>query len=259
VVQSTAYPANDNFMELLFWVDAFKRASAASVTAIVPYFSYQKGDKKDEPRVSIRARVCADAMEAAGVNRVVTLDLHAAQIQGFFKVPVDDLYALPVLVTEAKMLAMTDPVVVSPDVGFAKKARQFAKALNAPLAIADKQRLDLAGAMSINHIIGDVAGRSCLIVDDFTVSGGTLVEVAAALVERGAKEVYAAISHGVFTDEAMHRLDASPIRKLLVTDSIETQPVTLSEKVKTVSVAPLLGEGIRRIHKRESISVLFET
>src|SRR5437016_7911818 len=155
LVQSTAWPANDNFMELIFWIDAFKRASAASVTAIVPYFSYQKGDKKDEPRVSIRARVCADAMEAAGVDRVVTLDLHAPQIQGFFKVPVDDLYAMPVLTAEAKTLGLGNVVVVSPDVGFAKKARQFAKALSAPLAIADKQRLDPggsagAGAMTIN-------------------------------------------------------------------------------------------------------------
>src|SRR5438552_4959644 len=159
LVQSTAYPANDNFMELLFWIDAFKRASAASVTAMVPYFSYQKGDKKDEPRVSIRARVCADAMEAAGANRVVTLDLHAPQIQGFFKIPVDDLYALPVLTAEAKTLGLTNPIIVSPDIGFAKKARQYAKTMNAPLAIADKQRIDLAGAVAINHIIGDVAGR----------------------------------------------------------------------------------------------------
>jgi ribose-phosphate pyrophosphokinase len=259
LVQSTAWPANDNFMELLFWIDAFSRASAAWVTVLMPYFSYQKGDKKDEPRVSIRARVCADAIEAAGADRVVTLDLHAPQIQGFFKVPVDDLYAMPVLMAEAKNLNLTNPIVVSPDIGFAKKARQYAKAMNAPLAIADKQRLDLAGAMTINHIIGDVAGRSALIVDDFTTSGGTLVEVAAALMERGASEVYAAISHGVFAKDAMARLDASPIKKLLVTDSIETQPVKLSAKVQVVSVAPLLGEAIRRIHCRESISVLFET
>ena len=259
VVQSTAYPANDNFMELLFWIDAFKRASAASVTAIVPYFSYQKGDKKDEPRVSIRARVCADAIEAAGVSRVVTLDLHAPQIQGFFKVPVDDLYALPVIVSAVRDMNLPDLIVVSPDVGFAKKARQYATALAAPLAIADKQRLDLAGAMTINQIIGDVAGKTALIVDDFTISGGTLVEVAAALAERGANEIYAAISHGVFTDEAMQRLDDSPIQKLLVTDSIETQPARLSSKVQIVSVGQLLGEAIRRIHNRESISVLFET
>jgi ribose-phosphate pyrophosphokinase len=260
LVQSTAHPANDHFMELLFWIDAFKRASAASVTAIVPYFSYQKGDKKDEPRVSIRARVCADAMEAAGVSRVVTLDLHAPQVQGFFKVPVDDLYALPVLIGEAKALNLADAVVVSPDMGFAKKARQFAKSINAPLAIADKQRIDLHGAMAINHIVGDVAGKDALIVDDFTTSGGTLVEVASALVERGARSVHAAITHGVFTDDAMRRLDASPIVKLLVTDSIETQPIRqLSPKIQIVSIAPLLGEAIRRIHFRESISVLFET
>jgi ribose-phosphate pyrophosphokinase len=258
VVQSTAFPANDNFMELLFWIDAFKRASSASVTVIMPYFSYQKGDKKDEPRVSIRARVCADAIESAGANRVVTLDLHAPQIQGFFKVPVDDLYALPAIVSVVREMNLGDLVVVSPDVGFAKKARRYAKALAAPLAIADKQRIDLAGGMTINHIIGEVAGRTALIVDDFTISGGTLAEVAHALHERGAKAVYAAISHGVFTGEAMRRLDESPIRKLLVTDSIETQPVTLSSKVQVVTIAPLLAEAIRRIHGRESISVLFE-
>ena len=258
LVQSTAFPANDNFMELIFWIDAFRRASSASVTAIIPYFSYQKGDKKDEPRVSIRARVCADAIEAAGASRVITLDLHAPQIQGFFKVPVDDLYAVGVLSEAATQLGLTDLVVVSPDIGFAKKARQYATFLNAPLAIADKQRLDLEGKMVINHIIGDVAGRTALIVDDFTVSGGTLVEVAQALIDRGAKAVFAAITHGVFTDEAMQRLDRSPIQKLLVTDSIETQPVQLSAKVQVVTVAPLFAEAIRRIHNRESISVLFE-
>ena len=258
LVQSTAFPANDNFMELIFWIDAFKRASACSVTAIIPYFSYQKGDKKDEPRVSIRARVCADAIEAAGASRVVTLDLHAPQVQGFFKVPVDDLYAVGVLSEAATKLGLTDLVVVSPDIGFAKKARHYASFLKAPLAIADKQRLDLEGKMVINRIIGDVAGKTALIVDDFTVSGGTLVEVAQSLIDLGAKNVYAAITHGVFTDETIKRLDASPIRRLLVTDSIETQPVKLSAKVQTVSVGPMFAEAIRRIHRRESISVLFE-
>jgi ribose-phosphate pyrophosphokinase len=258
VVQSTAFSANDHFMELLFWIDACKRASAASVTAIVPYFSYQKGDKKDEPRVSIRARVCADCIEAAGVDRVVTVDLHAPQIQGFFKKPVDDLYAMPTIAAAVREMTLSDLTVVSPDVGFAKKARRYASALGAPLAIADKQRLDLRGAMTINNIIGDVAGRTALIVDDFTISGGTLVEVAIELKDRGAKEIYAAITHGVFSDEAMKRLDASPIQKLLVTDSIENAPVELSPKVQVVSIAPLLGEAIRRIHNRESISVLFE-
>ena len=245
-------------MELLFWIDAFKRASAASVTAVVPYFSYAKGDKKDEPRVSIRARVCADAIELAGVDRVVTMDLHAPQIQGFFKVPVDDLYALPILGEAIEELAIVDPVVVSPDPGFSKKARQYASRLGTPLAIADKQRLDHDGAIVINDIIGDVKGRAALIVDDFTVAGGTLVTVAEKLIEHGATEVYAAVTHGVFTQECMQRLDDSPIRKLLVTDTIETQPVELSPKVQVVTVAPLFADAIRRIHTRQSISVLFD-
>ncbi len=257
LVQSTGYPANDNFMELLFWIDAFKRASAASVTAIVPYFSYAKGDKKDEPRVSIRARVCADAIEAAGVDRVVTVDLHAPQIQGFFKVPVDDLYAMPVLCEAIGGLGLTHPVVVAPDAGFAKKARQFADRLAAPLAIADKQRLDHGGGMVINGILGDVGGRSAVIVDDFAIDGGTLARVADKLMECGASEVIAAITHGVFTPKCMARLDASPIHRLLVTDTIETTPVKPSAKVQVVSIAPLLAEAIRRIHNRESISVLF--
>ena len=258
LVQSTAFPANDNFMELLFWIDAFKRASAASVTAVVPYFSYAKGDKKDEPRVSIRARVCADTIEVAGVDRVVTVDLHAPQIQGFFKVPVDDLYAAPVLSAAAEELGLADPVVVSPDVGFAKMARKYAARLGAPLAIADKQRLDHDGGLVINDIIGDVAGKPALIVDDFTIAGGTLAAVAEALVERGATDVCAAVTHGVFTDQCMRRLDDSPIRTLLVTDTIENQPVELSPKVKVVSIAGLLAEAIRRIHTRQSISVLFD-
>ena len=257
IVQSTAFPTNDNFVELLFWIDAFKRASAASVTAIVPYFSYAKGDKKDEPRVSIRARVCADAIEVAGADRVVTMDLHAPQIQGFFRVPVDVLFALPVLCDAIRALNLANPVLVSPDTGFAKRARLYAQCLDAPMAIANKERLDHEGRMEIQQIIGDVRGRAALIVDDFTVSGGTLVEVAEELLKAGATEVDAAVTHGVFTQQCMDRLDRGPIRRLLVTDTIETQPVTLSPKVQVVSVAPLFGEAIRRIHSRESISVLF--
>jgi ribose-phosphate pyrophosphokinase len=257
LVQSTAFPANDSFMELLFWIDAFKRASAASVTAILPYFGYAKGDKKDEPRVSIRARVCADAMEAAGVDRVVTMDLHAPQIQGFFRKPVDDLYGMPVLCEAIRELGLKDLVVVAPDAGFAKKARQFARCLGTPLAVADKERLDHSGSLVINNVIGDVKGRAAVIVDDFTIYGSTLVAVAEALLERGAREVYAALTHGIFVQECMDKLDRSPIRQLLVTDTIETQPVRWSEKVRTVSVGPLFGEAIRRIDARESISVLF--
>ena len=257
VVQSTAFPANDNFMELLFWIDACKRASAASVTAVIPYFSYAKGDKKDEPRVSIRARVCADAIEASGADRVVTLDLHAAQIQGFFRVPVDDLYALPVLCEAIKKKALKNLVVVAPDTGFAKKARKYATYLGTELAIGDKERVAHDEQAAILEIIGDVKGKTALIVDDFTISGGTLIEVAKELEKRGAGDIYAMISQGVFAVGAMEKLEDSPILRLLVTDAVETQPVELSAKVEVVSVAPLFGEAIRRIHNRESISVLF--
>jgi len=256
VVQSTVFPTNDNFMELLFWIDALRRASAESVTVVVPYFSYGKGDKKDEPRVSIRARVCADAIEAAGAARVVTLDLHAPQIQGFFRVPVDDLYAAPYLCSAVERLGLANVVVVSPDAGFAKRARRYARRLRAPLAIADKMRFDAENVEDV-EVIGEVDGHDALIVDDFTISGGTLVETAEELLARGATSVIAAVTHGVFTDRAMERLDASPIDRLVVTDSIETQPVELSPKVEVVSVAPLFAEAIQRIHSRESLSVLF--
>jgi ribose-phosphate pyrophosphokinase len=257
VVQGTGFPANDNFMELLFWIDAFKRASAASVTAVMPYFSYAKGDKKDEPRVSIRARVCADAIEAAGVDRVITLDLHAPQVQGFFKVPVDDLYALPVLCEAIAAKELSDLVVVAPDAGFAKKARQWSERLHAPLAIADKRRVDHSESAEIMDLIGSVEGRTALIVDDFTISAGTLVDASRILMERGAAAVYAVVSHGLLTTSAVERLDASPIQRLFMTDSVETQPTALSTKVEVVSVAGLFGEAIRRIAHRESVSVLF--
>ena len=258
VVQSTAFPANDNFMELLFWLDAFKRASAASVTAVVPYFSYAKGDKKDEPRVSIRARVCADAIEAAGADRVVTLDLHAPQIQGFFRIPVDDLYALPVVCRAVRAKRLAHLVVVAPDAGFAKKARRYATALGCSLVIADKERVSHDETAAILAIIGDVNGKTALVVDDFTVSAATLCEVAHALMARGARGVHAAVSHGLFAEGAMDRIQRSPILSVLVTDSVESQPEPFGSKIEIVSVAPLLGEAIRRIHNRESISGLFD-
>ena len=257
LVQSTVFPTNDNFMELLFWTDALKRASAESVTVVMPYFSYAKGDKKDEPRVSIRARVCADAIEVAGADRVVTLDLHAPQIQGFFHIPVDDLYALPVLCEELARKQLPNLIVVSPDTGFVKQARKYASFLGTSIAVADKQRRAHDESAEILEIIGEVQGKTALIVDDFTISTGTLVNAAQKLIERGALAVYAAVSHGVFGEGSMERLEQSPIRNLLVTDSIETQPVALSSKVQVVSVAPLFVEAIRRIHRRESISVLF--
>lgn len=259
LVQSTAFPANDNFMELLFWCDAFNRASAESVTAIIPYFSYAKGDKKDEPRVSIRARVCADAVEAAGADRVVTMDLHAPQIQGFFRLPVDDLYALPVLCDRIASMGLPELVIVSPDMGFAKKARLYASRLNIGLVIADKDREGHKEEARILEIIGDVEGKTAFIVDDFTISGGTLMRVAEKLLDRGAREAYAAVTHGVFAPGAMAKIAASPITKMFITDTVETQPEHLDDKVEVVSVAPLFGEAIRRIHNRESISVLFHT
>jgi len=259
IVQSVAHPANDNFVELLFWIDALKRASAESVTVVMPYFSYAKGDKQDEPRVSIRARVCADAIEAAGADRVVALDLHAPQLQGFFKVPVDDLRAMPVLCRAVAEREWDDDlVVVSPDAGFAKKARAWATHLGASRAIVDKIRSDHSERPAAAELIGTVEGKDVLIVDDFTVSAGTLVEAARVVKERGAGRVYAAVTHCLLTAEANRRLDASPIEKLLVTDSVETQPDPPSHKVEVVSVASLFAEAIRRIRHKESISALFE-
>ncbi|MBP7496851.1 MAG: ribose-phosphate diphosphokinase [Bacteroidales bacterium] len=258
IVQSTSYPANDNFMELLFWIDAFKRASADSVTVIMPYFSYAKGDKKDEPRVSIRARVCADAIEVAGADRVVTLDLHAAQIQGFFKCPVDDLYAFPVLCKRLKEKRFKKPVIVSPDAGFAKKARLFANALHCPVAIAEKVRTAHDEKSKIHGIIGEVEGMTAIIVDDFTTSGNTLSEVSNNLMKMKAKEVYVAVTHGLFNINSMKIIEKSPIKSILITDSVELQTVKLNKQIEVVSVAPLLGEAIKRIHYRESISDLFD-
>lgn len=257
LIQGTAPPVNDNFVELLFWIDAFKRASAASVTAVIPYFSYAKGDKKDEPRVSIRARVCADAIEAVGVDRVVTLDLHAPQVQGFFRIPVDDLQAMPTLCSAVEKKGLTDLVVVAPDAGGVKRARQWARRLTAPTAIADKRRIDHTESAEILELIGSVAGKTALLVDDFTISVGTLVSAAEVLMDRGATAVYAAVSHCLLSEPAVARLDTSPIERLLVTDSVELRASGLSPKVEVVPVAPLFGEAIRRIAQRESISVLF--
>ncbi len=257
LVQTTVFPANDHFMELLFWIDAFKRASASTVTVLIPYFSYAKGDKKDEPRVSIRARVCADAIEAAGADRVVTMDLHAPQIQGFFRVPVDNLYAAPVLCERIKSLALNDIVVVSPDAGFAAAARRYAHLLDASVVIADKRRKEHDEKAEVLELIGDVAGKTAVVVDDFTISGGTLVNVAHKLIEREAKEVYAMVTHGVLAEGSMEKIDQSPIKKLLITDTVENQPVEFSDKIDVVSAAPLFAEAIKRIHNRDSISIMF--
>lgn len=256
-VQSLSYPVNDHFMELLFFIDAFKRASASSVTAVIPFFSYGKGDKKDEPRVSIRARVCADCLEAAGVDRIVTMDLHAPQIQGFFHVPVDHLYALPAIVPHFRKRMKNGWVVVAPDVGAAKMANGYAKALGADTVIAEKSRTNHREEAVVKRIIGDVKGRHALIVDDFTISGGTLIATAERLKTEGARDVYAAVAHGVFSPGAAARIAASPIKEMVITDSLEHRFEPLPEKVKVVSAAPLFAKAIHNIHRRTSVSELF--
>jgi len=257
IIQTLSRPVNDNFMELLFWVDAFKRASASSVTAVIPFFSYAKGDKKDEPRVSLRARVCADMLEVAGVDRVVTMDLHAAQITGFFHVPVDHLYALPVICDYFLSKQIDDLVIVSPDVGFGKQARKFGRYMRAPVAIGDKERATHDEQADIMHIIGDVKNKNALIVDDFTTTGGSLIEAANGLKRLGANRIFAAVSHGVLSQGSMKRIDESVIEELVVTDTIETYAEPFSPKVQLVSVAPLFAEAIRNIYERTSVSVLF--
>jgi len=257
LIQGVHFPVNDNFMELLFWIDALKRASAQQVTAVIPFFSYAKGDKKDEPRVSIRARVCADAIEAAGADRVLTMDLHSPQIQGFFRIPVDHLYGRNVLCDHVRSLNIPNLIVCSPDVGFAKGASAFANLLGVPVVIGNKQRTNHDEHAEILEVIGDVDGQNVLMVDDFTISGGTLTAMADVLKERGAVEVYAAVTHGVLSKGAAGRIGESHIRNLFMTDTIERRGEPLSPKIVTVSVAPLFAQAIRSIHDRTSVSSLF--
>jgi ribose-phosphate pyrophosphokinase len=258
IVQGVHYPVNDNFVELLFWIDALKRASAANVTAVVPFFGYAKGDKKDEPRVSIRARVCADAIEAAGADRVLTMDLHSPQIQGFFGIPVDHLYARHVLCDHVRRLRIPDLVVCSPDAGFAKDAADFANLLKAPMAIGYKQRTDHTETVDVLEVVGDVRGRNVLIVDDFAISGRSLISMAELLKSRGARAVHAAVTHAVLPGEAVERIESSIIETLFVTDTIESpQRAVYGSKITPVTVAPLFAAAIRSIHDRTSVSQLF--
>lgn len=258
LVQSIGLRPNDEFAEILFWMDAFKRASASSVTAIIPYFGYAKGDKKDEPRVSIRARVCAECIELAGADRVVTMDLHSPQIQGFFKKPVDHLFALPVLCEYIKDLKLDDFVIVSPDAGFAKQARKYASYLGTSVAIGDKTRTAHDEKAEILEIIGNVDGKDAVIVDDFTISGGTLIHLAKELKMRGAKKIYACLSHILLTEEGLERINNSYIDLVISTDSVDNQRVLKSPKIKIVSIAPLFAEAVTRIYNRESVSTLFD-
>lgn len=260
VVLPIGLDPNNELVELLFWMDSFKRASANSVTAIIPYFGYAKGDKKDEPRVSIRARVCADCIELAGADRVITMDLHSPQVQGFFRVPVDHLYSLPILCEYIKGMDgyMKDLVVVSPDAGFAKTARKYADYLHAPVAIGDKTRQSHDENAEILELIGDVEGKNCLIVDDFSISGGTLIDIATLLKQRGAKHVVACLAHIMLREKGVKAINDSAIEYVISTDSVENPFIIGHPKFITVSVAPLFAETVYRVHERQSVSPLFD-
>jgi ribose-phosphate pyrophosphokinase len=258
LVQSIGLNPNNEFVEILFWMDAFKRASANSVTAIMPYFSYAKGDKKDEPRVSIRARVCAESIELAGADRIVTMDLHSPQIQGFFKKPVDHLFALPVLCEYIKNMNIDNYVIVSPDAGYAKQAREFSRHLGVSTVIGDKTRKAHDEKAKVLELIGDVRDKNAIIVDDFSISGGTLAELAGFLKERGANKIFACLSHILLDSKGVEKIENSPIEKVISTDTVVNPYIQDSSKIEIVSVAPLFAEAILRIHNRESLSMLFE-
>jgi ribose-phosphate pyrophosphokinase len=245
-------------MELLFWIDAFKRASAKSVTAIIPYFSYAKGDKKDEPRVSIRARVCADCLETVGVDRILTMDLHSPQIQGFFKKPVDHLSAIPILSRHIIAKNLADLVVVSPDAGFAKNARQYASILNSPVAIGDKIRKGNDENAVVLDIIGDVKCKNAVIVDDFTITCKTLTSAAKKLKTLGAKRIFACVSHALLNDAGIEALENSPIEELTVTDTVENKHLVGHPKIKVVSVTQIFAEAVKTIHYEESLGQLLD-
>ena len=260
VVQSTSFPANDNLMELLICIDALRRASAKRITAVVPYFGYARQDRKPGPRTPISAKLVANLITTAGADRVLAVDLHAGQIQGFFDIPTDNLYAAPVMA--ADVLARSggqDLMVVSPDVGGVVRARALAKRLdNAPLAIVDKRR-DKPGQSEVMNIIGDVKGRSCILIDDIIDSGGTLCNAAQALMDDGAKSVTAYLTHGVLSGTAVERVSASALKELVITDTIQaTEAAAASTKIRVLSIAPLIGEAIQRIAEESSVSSLFD-
>jgi ribose-phosphate pyrophosphokinase len=260
VMQSTSYPANDNLMELLICIDALRRASAKRITAVVPYFGYARQDRKPGPRTPISAKLVANLITTAGANRVLSIDLHAGQIQGFFDIPTDNLFASPVIATDIRArFGNRDLLVVSPDVGGVVRARGLAKRLNnAPLAIVDKRR-ERAGESEVMNIIGDVEGRTCILVDDIVDSAGTLCNAAAALKQEGATEVFAYCTHGVLSGGAAARVASSELSELVVTDTIWTgEPDPKDSKIRRLSVAPLLGEAVRRIADESSVSSLFD-
>jgi ribose-phosphate pyrophosphokinase len=257
VMQSTCAPANTHLMELLIMIDALRRSSAGRITAVLPYYGYSRQDRKVRPRMPISAKLVADLIGVAGTDRVLCIELHAGQIQGFFNVPVDNIFATPVLLDAIRLRAEGDLCVISPDAGGVERARAYAKRLDAPLAIIDKRR-EAANVSQVMNIIGDVRHRTCVIVDDIVDTAGTLTEAARALEGAGARAVYAAITHPVLSGPAIKRIDESPLRELVVTDTIPLRPDAVQcSKLKVVSVAALLGEAIRRINNEESVSSLF--
>lgn len=258
IIQSTSFPVNDNFMELLIMIDACKRASAGRITAVMPYFGYARQDRKARPRDPITAKLCADILTAAGADRVMTMDLHAAQIQGFFDIPVDHLYGAPLLAKHFKKRMNDEWVVVSPDVGSVGRARNFASRVDASLAIVDKRR-PKANAIEIMNVIGDVKGKTCLMVDDMIDTAGTICQGAEALVKNGAKEVYACCTHGVFSGPAMERITNSPIKELIVLDTIDMpESVKNNPKIKVISSAKAIAKAITAVYSDSSLSAIYE-
>jgi ribose-phosphate pyrophosphokinase len=259
VIQSTSYPANDNLMELLIMIDALRRASARRITAVIPYFGYARQDRKVGPRTPISAKLVANMITEAGANRVLTVDLHAGQIQGFFDIPTDNLFAMPVMVKDIHEYSGKDlPMVVSPDVGGVVRARALARRLGTDLAIVDKRR-ERAGESEVMNIIGDVEGKACVLMDDIVDSGGTICNAADALLRNGATEVIAYATHGVLSGGAVARIKSSKLKSMVVTDSIAvTEEVRACPNIRTISIAPLLGEAMRRINNEASVSSLFD-
>jgi ribose-phosphate pyrophosphokinase len=257
IVQPTCTPVERNLMELLLMMDALKRASAERITAVLPYYGYARQDRKDKPRVPISARLVAALLETAGANRLLALDLHAAQIQGFFDIPVDHLFAMPVLIEYFKALNIPNMTVVSPDAGGVERARAFAKRLSSPLAIIDKRREE-ANVAEVMNVVGDVAGRHCLLVDDLIDTAGTLVKGAEALLKKGAAGVSACATHAVLSGPALSRIEASSLEHVVFTNSIPlSKEARKSHRIKSLSIAKLLAEAIRSIHEETSVSVLF--
>lgn len=256
VIQPTCPPANDNLMEILILIDALKRASTGRLTAVIPYYGYARQDRKDQPRVPITAKLIANILTGTGVDRILTMDLHAGQIQGFFDIPVDHLFAAPVLIEYFRRYMGKDLVIVSPDVGGVKMARAFAKLLEAPLGIVDKRRIDAQSAEVMN-ILGDVEGKNVIIVDDMIATAGSITEAANALKKQGAKMISASATHAVFAGPALERIDKSCLKEVIVTDTIPFKNGKGHSKIKVLTVAALLGEAIKRIHNEESVSSLF--